>query len=81
MDSLTVLADPAMWPALVTLIVMEVVLGIDVIWFFISILSNKLPEARKAEEARKVRIGARPCPAPCFAVHHRMVCWPYGPGD
>jgi predicted tellurium resistance membrane protein TerC len=35
-------ADPAAWAALVTLIVMEVVLGIDNL-VFISILSNKLP--------------------------------------
>ena len=36
-------ADPAAWAALVTLVVMEVVLGIDNL-VFISILSNKLPE-------------------------------------
>ena len=37
------LADPAVWAALATLIVMEVVLGIDNL-IFIAILSNKLPE-------------------------------------
>jgi len=42
--------DPAAWAALVTLIVMEVVLGIDNL-VFISILSNKLP----AEHRQKVR--------------------------
>ena len=48
MDSLLALsADPAAWVALVTLIVMEVVLGIDNL-IFISILTNKLPEARRA---------------------------------
>ncbi len=47
------LADPAAWAAFVTLIVMEVVLGIDNL-IFISILSNKLPEA---ERARARRIG------------------------
>lgn len=43
-------ASPAAWAALVTLIVMEVVLGIDNL-VFISILSNKLPE----ESRRKAR--------------------------
>jgi predicted tellurium resistance membrane protein TerC len=42
--------DPAAWAALVTLIVMEIVLGIDNL-VFISILSNKLP----AEHRQKVR--------------------------
>ncbi|SIT44357.1 hypothetical protein BN2476_390032 [Paraburkholderia piptadeniae] len=41
MDYLLALAvDPAVWAALVTLVVMEVVLGIDNL-VFISILSNK----------------------------------------
>jgi hypothetical protein len=48
-------ADPAAWAALVTLIVMEVVLGIDNL-IFISILSNKLPEA-SAQKARRIGIG------------------------
>jgi predicted tellurium resistance membrane protein TerC len=48
------LADPAAWAALVTLIVMEVVLGIDNL-IFISILSNKLPEADR-QKARRVGI-------------------------
>jgi predicted tellurium resistance membrane protein TerC len=48
------LADPAAWAALVTLIVMEVVLGIDNL-IFISILSNKLPEAQRSK-ARRVGI-------------------------
>ena len=47
-------ADPAAWAALVTLIVMEVVLGIDNL-IFISILSNKLPEAQR-EKARRTGI-------------------------
>ncbi len=43
MESLLTLAsDPAVWAALITLIVMEVVLGIDNL-FFISILANTLP--------------------------------------
>lgn len=48
MDALTALAtDPAAWAALLTLIVMEVVLGIDNL-IFISILTNKLPESMRA---------------------------------
>lgn len=48
------LASPAAWAALVTLIVMEVVLGIDNL-IFISILSNKLPEEQR-QKARRVGI-------------------------
>jgi predicted tellurium resistance membrane protein TerC len=48
-------ADPAAWVALVTLIAMEVVLGIDNL-IFISILTNKLPEAER-ERARRIGIG------------------------
>lgn len=56
MESLSALvADPAAWAALVTLIVMEVVLGIDNL-IFISILSNKLPEADR-QKARRIGIG------------------------
>jgi predicted tellurium resistance membrane protein TerC len=47
-------ADPAVWLALVTLVVMEVVLGIDNL-IFISILSNKLPEHRR-KQARRIGI-------------------------
>jgi len=47
--------DPAAWVALLTLIAMEVVLGIDNL-IFISILSNKLPEAHRSK-ARRVGIG------------------------
>jgi predicted tellurium resistance membrane protein TerC len=53
---LTLAADPAAWAALVTLIVMEVVLGIDNL-IFISILTNKLPEARRIP-ARRLGIAA-----------------------
>lgn len=56
MDSvLALLADPATWAALVTLIVMEVVLGIDNL-VFISILTNKLPPEHRAR-ARRIGIG------------------------
>jgi len=50
------LTDPAAWVALVTLIVMEVVLGIDNL-IFIAILTNKLPEGQR-DLARKVGISA-----------------------
>ena len=56
MESLAVLIqDPAAWVALVTLVVMEVVLGIDNL-IFISILTNKLPPEHR-ERARKIGIG------------------------
>jgi predicted tellurium resistance membrane protein TerC len=56
MDSLIALAtDPATWAALITLIVMEVVLGIDNL-IFIAILSNKLPEHQRVR-ARRIGIG------------------------
>jgi predicted tellurium resistance membrane protein TerC len=55
MSSLMVLiADPAAWAALITLIVMEVVLGVDNL-VFISILSNKLP-AEQRTKARRIGI-------------------------
>jgi predicted tellurium resistance membrane protein TerC len=55
MDGLvTLFADPAVWAALLTLVVMEVVLGIDNL-IFISILSNKLPEAQR-QKARRTGI-------------------------
>ncbi|MDR5739380.1 MULTISPECIES: TerC family protein [unclassified Caballeronia] len=43
--------DPAAWAALATLVVMEVVLGIDNL-IFISILTNKLPAAHRARTQR-----------------------------
>ena len=55
MSIITLLSDPAAWAALATLIVMEVVLGIDNL-IFISILSNKLPEGQRAQ-VRRVGIG------------------------
>lgn len=47
---LPLLSDPAAWVALVTLIVMEVVLGIDNL-IFISILTNKLPPEQREKPA------------------------------
>ncbi|ARO55372.1 Membrane protein, TerC family [Methylorubrum extorquens] len=56
MDSLFHLAaDPTAWAALATLVVMEVVLGIDNL-IFISIVTNKLPEAERSR-ARRLGIG------------------------
>ncbi|KQP11704.1 TerC family protein [Pseudorhodoferax sp. Leaf265] len=56
MESLQALfTSPAAWAALAALVVMEVVLGIDNL-IFISILSNKLPEAQRAR-ARRLGIG------------------------
>lgn len=54
-DLLTLFSDPQVIAALITLIVMEVVLGIDNL-IFISILSNKLP-AHQQQKARRVGIG------------------------
>jgi predicted tellurium resistance membrane protein TerC len=51
---ITLLGDPAAWAALITLIIMEVVLGIDNL-IFISILSNKLPEHQRTK-ARRIGI-------------------------
>ncbi len=53
-DLLVLAADPAAWMALVTLIAMEVVLGIDNL-IFISILTNKLPEVHRPR-ARRIGI-------------------------
>ncbi len=41
------LNDPTAWVALLTLVVLEIVLGIDNL-IFISILTNKLPEHQRA---------------------------------
>ncbi len=54
-ELLSLARDPHAWAALATLIVMEVVLGIDNL-IFISILTNKLPEHQRAR-ARKIGIG------------------------
>ena len=49
------LTDPSAWVALLTLAVMEIVLGIDNL-VFISIVTNRLPEARRSF-ARRLGIG------------------------
>ncbi|MBA3447009.1 MAG: TerC family protein [Pseudaminobacter sp.] len=48
--------DPTAWVALATLVVLEIVLGIDNL-IFISILTNKLP-AEQQKNARRLGIGA-----------------------
>jgi len=56
MDSILALAqEPSAWIALITLVVMEVVLGIDNL-IFISILTNKLPAEHRGK-ARRIGIG------------------------
>ncbi|MDQ8756854.1 TerC family protein [Sphingosinicella sp. LHD-64] len=50
----SIFAQPEVWAALIALIVMEVVLGIDNL-IFISILSNKLPEGQR-QRARRIGI-------------------------
>jgi predicted tellurium resistance membrane protein TerC len=47
-------ADPTAWVALLTLVAMEVVLGIDNL-IFISVLTNKLPESQRSR-ARRIGI-------------------------
>ncbi|HYC63508.1 MAG TPA: TerC family protein [Reyranellaceae bacterium] len=54
-EILTLVRDPHSWAALATLVVLEVVLGIDNL-VFISIITNKLPEEKRAN-ARRVGIG------------------------
>ncbi len=54
-DIMGLAADPTAWAALATLIVMEVVLGIDNL-IFISIITNKLPAEQQAR-ARFIGIG------------------------
>jgi len=54
-DLAVLAADPVVWAALATLIVMEVVLGIDNL-IFISIVTNRLPAERR-DRARRIGIG------------------------
>jgi hypothetical protein len=56
-DIIALLSDPAAWLALLTLIALEVVLGVDNL-IFIAILSNKLP----VHQAQKAG-----CPGRCLA--------------
>jgi predicted tellurium resistance membrane protein TerC len=52
MDIVALLSDPATWAALITLVVLEIVLGIDNL-VFIAILSNKLPPEQQ-QRARRI---------------------------
>ncbi len=52
MDIIPLLSDPSAWLALLTLIALEVVLGVDNL-IFIAILSNKLPEQHQ-QKARRI---------------------------
>ncbi len=69
-DIMLLMQDPTAWVALITLIVMEVVLGIDNL-IFISILTNKLP-AEHREKARQHRHRPRAGHASRPARHHRL---------
>jgi predicted tellurium resistance membrane protein TerC len=51
MEILSLLSDPAAWLALLTLIALEIVLGVDNL-IFIAILSNKLPAHQQAKARR-----------------------------
>jgi len=51
MEILSLLSDPAAWLALLTLIALEIVLGVDNL-IFIAILSNKLPVYQQAKARR-----------------------------
>ena len=52
MDIITLISDPAAWAALLTLIALELVLGVDNL-VFIAIVSNKLP-ADQQQKARRI---------------------------
>lgn len=54
-EILAIFTNPANFPAILALVAMEVVLGIDNL-IFISILTNKLPEAQRPR-ARQIGIG------------------------
>lgn len=54
-ELLTLASDPTAWVALGTLIVLEIVLGIDNL-IFLSILTNKLPEHQR-KSARRIGLG------------------------
>ena len=59
-EILQLASDPTAWAALVTLIVMEVVLGIDNL-IFISILTNKLPAHQQARRGASASAGRWCC--------------------
>ncbi|RAH97645.1 hypothetical protein DLJ53_27725 [Acuticoccus sediminis] len=51
------LTDPAVWASFATLVVLEIVLGVDNV-IFLSIVSNRLPEAQRARARQVGLIGA-----------------------
>jgi len=53
---IALLSDPVAWAALATLVVMEIVLGVDNL-VFIAIVTNRLPEEQRPR-ARRLGIGA-----------------------
>ena len=64
------LADPSAWAGLLTLIVLEIVLGIDNL-VFVAILADKLP-ARQRDQARLMGLG--------LALSCASACWRPCPG-
>jgi predicted tellurium resistance membrane protein TerC len=74
MEIVALLADPSPWPALLTLVILEVVLGIDNL-VFIAILSNRLP-AEQQQLAR--RIGLALGRAPSTPPLPRSSRWTWG---
>ena len=62
-------AQPETWISLLTLTLLEIVLGIDNI-VFISILAGKLPPGQQ-KKARQVGLGLRSSPASCC-----FAAWP-----
>jgi hypothetical protein len=63
-DLMNLAAQPAAWAALATLIVLEVVLGIDNL-IFVSILSNKLPEAKGRRRGESASVSPSSCGWSC----------------
>jgi predicted tellurium resistance membrane protein TerC len=63
------IADPSIWAGLVTLVVIELVLGIDNL-VFIAILAEKLPPSQR-DRARNGLL---------LAMVMRCCCWPLSPG-
>ena len=63
------LNSPAGWAALITLLVMEIVLGIDNL-IFISILTNKLPEHQQTKARYRYWRCTDPASRPAFHDFH-----------
>ena len=59
------LNDPTAWVALLTLVVLEIVLGIDNL-IFISILTNKLPEHQRAARGGSASARRWSCASCCW---------------